>query len=38
MQKITKNDITGVILAGGQARRMKGQDKGLILFNGKPFN
>jgi molybdenum cofactor guanylyltransferase len=37
MQKITKNDITGVILAGGQARRMKGQDKGLILFNGKPL-
>lgn len=37
MQKITKNDITGVILAGGQARRMEGQDKGLILFNGKPF-
>ena len=37
MQKITKNDITGVILAGGRARRMEGQDKGLILFNGKPL-
>lgn len=27
--------ITGVILAGGQARRMGGQDKGLILFQKK---
>nr|VFK15573.1 MAG: molybdenum cofactor guanylyltransferase [Candidatus Kentron sp. LFY] len=25
-----KNDITGVILAGGQAKRMGGRDKGLI--------
>lgn len=29
--------ITAVILAGGQARRMGGNDKGLILFNGKPL-
>lgn len=29
--------ITGVILAGGQARRMGGEDKGLILFNNKPL-
>jgi molybdenum cofactor guanylyltransferase/molybdopterin-guanine dinucleotide biosynthesis protein MobB len=29
--------ITGVILAGGQARRMGGEDKGLILFNHKPL-
>ena len=29
--------VTGVILAGGQARRMGGDDKGLILFNHKPL-
>jgi len=29
--------VTGVILAGGQARRMGGEDKGLILFNNKPL-
>ena len=29
--------ITGVILAGGQARRMGGEDKGLILFKHKPL-
>lgn len=29
--------ITGVILAGGQARRMGGEDKGLILFQQKPL-
>jgi molybdenum cofactor guanylyltransferase len=28
-------DITAVILAGGQGRRMGGQDKGLIEFNGR---
>lgn len=28
-------NITGVILAGGQARRMGGQDKGLIEISGK---
>jgi len=37
MQTISKNDITGVILAGGQARRMEGQDKGLVLLNNKPM-
>jgi molybdopterin-guanine dinucleotide biosynthesis protein A len=26
------NDITGVILAGGKARRMDGEDKGLIIL------
>lgn len=31
----TLNDITAVILAGGQGRRMGGQDKGLIKFNGR---
>lgn len=37
MQKIEKNDITGAILAGGRARRMHGEDKGLILFESKPL-
>ncbi len=31
------SDITGVILAGGQGSRMDGQDKGLMLFRGKPL-
>lgn len=30
-------EITGVILAGGQARRMGGGDKGLRLLDGKPM-
>lgn len=29
--------ITGVVLAGGRARRMGGVDKGLILFRGRPL-
>jgi len=29
--------VSGVILAGGLARRMQKQDKGLILFNEKPM-
>jgi molybdopterin-guanine dinucleotide biosynthesis protein A len=29
--------ITGVVLAGGQGRRMGGVDKGLTLLQGKPF-
>jgi molybdenum cofactor guanylyltransferase len=32
---IDRSDITAVILAGGQGRRMGGQDKGLIDFNGR---
>ena len=32
-----KERITGVILAGGRARRMGGADKGLIALNGKPM-
>jgi len=32
---IDKTNITGVILAGGCATRMGGQDKGLIQLNGK---
>lgn len=31
-----KNDITGIILAGGKSSRM-GTDKGLILYKGEPF-
>ena len=30
-------DIEGVILAGGRASRMGGNDKGLVLLNGKPL-
>ena len=33
----TRADITAVILAGGQGRRMGGQDKGLIEFGGEPL-
>lgn len=31
----SRNDITGVILAGGRAKRMGGQDKGLLNVNGQ---
>lgn len=31
------DQITGVILAGGMARRMGGQDKGLVEFDGRPL-
>lgn len=31
------NTITGLILAGGQARRMGGGDKGLLTLGGKPL-
>jgi molybdenum cofactor guanylyltransferase len=34
---IDRRDITAVILAGGQGRRMGGQDKGLIELDGKPL-
>ncbi len=37
MENIGKSNITAVILAGGQARRMNGEDKGLILYKGKPL-
>ena len=32
-----KSKIIWVILAGGRATRMGGQDKGLVLFDGKPL-
>jgi len=35
--EIEKNDITGVLLAGGQSRRMGGGDKGLLTIAGKPM-
>jgi len=34
---ISSKDITGLILAGGQAQRMGGIDKGLIPFHEKPL-
>ena len=32
-----REEVTGLILAGGRASRMGGQDKGLIEVNGKPM-
>lgn len=32
-----QNKVTGVVLAGGLARRMHNQDKGLVQFRGKPL-
>ena len=37
MNKISKNKITAVILAGGRSSRMGGDDKGLVEFRGKPM-
>jgi molybdenum cofactor guanylyltransferase/molybdopterin-guanine dinucleotide biosynthesis protein MobB len=34
---LRREDITAVILAGGKGRRMGGEDKGLIEFDGKPL-
>lgn len=34
---MTNRRITAVILAGGRARRMGGEDKGLLELNGKPL-
>lgn len=33
----TREHITGVILAGGQGRRMGGVDKGLVVLRGRPM-
>lgn len=32
-----REDVTGVVLAGGQGRRMGGVDKGLVPFRGVPM-
>ncbi|HEB67692.1 MAG TPA: molybdenum cofactor guanylyltransferase [Gammaproteobacteria bacterium] len=32
-----QDNITGLILAGGRARRMGGQDKGLLVLAGRPL-
>lgn len=37
MTPYPRDDITGLILAGGRASRMGGQDKGLIEVNGRPM-
>ncbi len=37
LHKISRENITGAILAGGQARRMGGADKGLIALHCKPL-
>ncbi|MBB3331050.1 molybdopterin-guanine dinucleotide biosynthesis protein A [Halomonas campaniensis] len=34
---ITQDELTGMILAGGQGRRMGGRDKGLVTFAGRPL-
>lgn len=36
-KSIDKQNITAVILAGGQGRRMGGQDKGLLEWAGRPL-
>jgi len=33
-QLISKNNITGLILAGGEGRRVEGRDKGLLKYKG----
>lgn len=37
MTTIYNEQVTGVVLAGGKARRMGGVDKGLIEINGQPM-
>jgi len=34
---IARADVTGIVLAGGQGRRMGGVDKGLVLLDGRPM-
>ncbi len=34
---IARDAITGLVLAGGQGRRMGGVDKGLVEFDGRPM-
>lgn len=37
MTRAERPPVTGIILAGGQARRFGGEDKGLILLGGRPL-
>ena len=37
MKLSSPSTVTGVILAGGQGRRMGGQDKGLIPYRERPL-
>ena len=32
-----RDEVTGIVLAGGLGRRMGGADKGLVLFRGRPL-
>lgn len=32
-----QNEVTGVVLAGGLARRMNKQDKGLVVYHNRPM-
>ncbi len=34
---IRRDNITGLILAGGRGQRMNGADKGLLMFQGRPL-
>jgi molybdopterin-guanine dinucleotide biosynthesis protein A len=34
---IRRDEVTGIVLAGGQGRRMGGVDKGLVLLGGRPM-
>ncbi len=34
---IARQNITGLVLAGGRASRMHGEDKGLLMLHGKPM-
>ena len=33
----TRDEVTGLLLAGGRARRMDGRDKGLLALRGRPM-
>ncbi|WP_445004285.1 molybdenum cofactor guanylyltransferase MobA [Halomonas mongoliensis] len=35
--EMAQEELTGLILAGGQGRRMGGVDKGLVAFRGRPL-
>ena len=37
MSTDSRPDISCIILAGGEGRRVNGQDKGLVLYKGKPL-